>query len=126
VVAREQQAKSWELRAVMSMARLWRDQNRRDKINSYTPKRRPNSDLRTREHLTKAEVERLMEAAKGNRYGHWDATMVLDLRSEQVDLRTATLHIRRVKKGTLSTHPSLGTSCAPSDGSSANKSRGPQ
>jgi len=29
-VAREQQAKSWELRAVMSMARLWRDQGRRD------------------------------------------------------------------------------------------------
>jgi class 3 adenylate cyclase/predicted ATPase len=29
-VAREQQAKSWELRAAMSMARLWRDQGRRD------------------------------------------------------------------------------------------------
>jgi predicted ATPase len=28
-VAREQQAKSWELRAAMSMARLWRDQGRR-------------------------------------------------------------------------------------------------
>ena len=30
-VAREQQAKSWELRAAMSMARLWRDQGRRQK-----------------------------------------------------------------------------------------------
>ena len=29
-VARAQQAKSWELRAAMSMARLWRDQGRRD------------------------------------------------------------------------------------------------
>ena len=29
-VAREQQAKSWELRAAMSMARLWRDQGNRD------------------------------------------------------------------------------------------------
>jgi predicted ATPase len=29
-VAREQQAKSWELRAAMSMARLWRDQGKRD------------------------------------------------------------------------------------------------
>ena len=29
-VAREQQAKSWELRAAMSMARLWRDQGRWD------------------------------------------------------------------------------------------------
>jgi predicted ATPase len=27
-VARQQQAKSWELRAAMSMARLWRDQGR--------------------------------------------------------------------------------------------------
>jgi predicted ATPase len=29
-VAREQQTTSWELRAAMSMARLWRDQGKRD------------------------------------------------------------------------------------------------
>ena len=29
-VARQQQAKSWELRAAMSMAPLWRDQGKRD------------------------------------------------------------------------------------------------
>ena len=29
-VARQQEAKSWELRAAMSMARLWRDQGERD------------------------------------------------------------------------------------------------
>ena len=29
-VARSQQAKSWELRAAMSMARFWRDQGKRD------------------------------------------------------------------------------------------------
>jgi predicted ATPase len=29
-VARSQKAKSWELRAAMSLARLWRDQGRRD------------------------------------------------------------------------------------------------
>jgi predicted ATPase len=29
-VAREQQAKSWELRRAMSMARLWRDQGKRE------------------------------------------------------------------------------------------------
>ena len=29
-VARQQQAKSWELRATMSMARLWRDQGKRE------------------------------------------------------------------------------------------------
>ena len=29
-IARQQQAKSWELRAAISMARLWRDQGKRD------------------------------------------------------------------------------------------------
>jgi predicted ATPase len=29
-IARKQQAKSWELRAAMSMARLWRDQGKRN------------------------------------------------------------------------------------------------
>jgi predicted ATPase len=29
-VARQQQAKSWELRTAMTMARLWRDQGKRD------------------------------------------------------------------------------------------------
>src|SRR5579863_3833093 len=88
---------------------------------TVTPRRLPNGKLRTREYLTEAEVERLMEAAKGNRYGHRDATMVLvayrhglraselvDLRWEQVDFKTATLHVRRVKQGTPSTHPVLG------------------
>ena len=85
------------------------------------PKRLPNSDLRTREYLTEAEVDRLMKAATRNRWGHRDSTMVLvayrhglraselvDLRWEQVDFRTATLHVRRVKQGTPSTHPILG------------------
>ena len=30
-IARQQQAKSWELRAATSLARLWRDQGKRDK-----------------------------------------------------------------------------------------------
>ena len=85
------------------------------------PKRPPNADLRTREYLTEAEVERLINAAKGNRWGHRDATMILvayrhglraselvDLRWEQVDFRTATLHVRRVKQGSASSHPILG------------------
>jgi len=33
-VARQQQAKSWELYAAMSMARLWRDQGRRDQARN--------------------------------------------------------------------------------------------
>ena len=85
------------------------------------PKRPPNVDLRTREYLTEAEVERLMKAANGNRWGHRDATMILvayrhglraaelvDLRWDQIEFRTANLHVRRVKKGTPSTHPILG------------------
>ena len=36
---------------------------------TVTPMRRPNADLRTREYLTEAEVERLIKAAKGNRSG---------------------------------------------------------
>src|SRR6478736_3707436 len=31
----------------------------------HTPVRRPNHELRTREHLTEREVEKLIEAAKG-------------------------------------------------------------
>jgi integrase len=67
------------------------------------------------------ELEKLMAAAKLGRHGHRDATMVLvtyrhglrvselvDLRWEQVDFRTASLHVRRVKQGTPSTHPILG------------------
>src|SRR5262245_41473032 len=85
------------------------------------PKRLPNSKLRTREYLTEAEVERLMNVSRKNRHGHRDATMVLlayrhglrvselvDLRWEQVDFNTANLHVRRVKQGTPSTHPVLG------------------
>jgi site-specific recombinase XerD len=88
---------------------------------TVAPKRLPNKELRAREHLTEAEVERLMKAAQRNRYGHRDATMVLvayrhglraseltDLRWDQVHKRTATLHVRRVKQGTPSTHPILG------------------
>jgi predicted ATPase len=33
-VARQQQAKSWKLRAAMSMARLWRDQGKRDEARN--------------------------------------------------------------------------------------------
>ncbi len=41
------------------------------------PRRRKNGELRTREYLTEAEVERLIKAAKTNRYGQRDATMIL-------------------------------------------------
>ena len=36
------------------------------------------------------------------------ASELVDLRWDQIDFKTATLHVRRVKKGTPSTHPILG------------------
>jgi integrase len=83
-----------------------------------TPLRKPNAALRSREHLTEHEVERLISAAKGNRHGSRDATMIMvayrhglraaelvNLEWSQVDFRTATLHVPRVKRGTPATHP---------------------
>jgi integrase len=88
---------------------------------TVTPRRPKNGAVRTREHLTIDEVERLIEAANSNRYGHRGALMVLlafrhglraaevcDLRWEQVDFKTASLHVRRLKNGTPSTHPLTG------------------
>jgi integrase len=44
---------------------------------TVTPRRAPNAALRTREHLTAGEVEKLIEAVRQNRHGHRDALMVL-------------------------------------------------
>src|SRR5437868_595651 len=86
------------------------------------PRRPKNADLRTREYLTEHEIETLMVAARQNRSGHRDATMILiafrhglraaevvDLRWEQVDFNRAVLHVRRVKHGTPSVHPLSGS-----------------
>jgi len=81
-----------------------------------------NSSVRTREYLTRAEIERLMAAArKSSRYGHRDATMILigyrhgfraselcDLQWSQVELATGRLHVRRAKNGSPSVHPMQG------------------
>jgi integrase len=83
------------------------------------PVRRPNADTRTREYLTESEIERLIKAAKKNRWGHRDATMILvayrhglraaetvDLRWDQIEFgRNTSIHVRRVKSGTPSVHP---------------------
>ena len=68
-----------------------------------------------------AEVEKLIEATKDNRYAHRDATMILvvyrhglrasevvNLQWEQIDWDSATLHVHRVKNGKPSTHPIRG------------------
>ena len=86
------------------------------------PRRRKYADLRSREYLTEAEVERLMDAAKGvGRHGHRDATLILisyrhalrvselvSLRWDQVDLGQGLMHIQRAKNGAPSSHPVRG------------------
>ena len=93
-----------------------------DTVNrTVAPTRQPNADYRTREYLTDAEIARLQEAAKTNRWGHRDYTMILvayrhgfraselvDLQWSQIDFEAATLAVRRLKKGTPATHPIRG------------------
>jgi integrase len=84
----------------------------RDAPKRQSPLRRPNAALRVREHLHEREVEKLIDAAKGNRHGRRDATMILiafrhglrasevcDLRWDQVHLTSANLDVRRRKNG---------------------------
>ena len=83
--------------------------------------RRPNAELRPREHLTEREVEKLIEAAKGNRWAQRDSAIILitfrhglraseacSLQWSDIEFETATLHLRRAKGGTTTTHPLLG------------------
>ena len=73
---------------------------------------------RPREYLTEREIDKLIEAAKGNRWGHRDATAMLlayrhglraselvALRWDDIDFRTSKLHVRRAKGRTASVHP---------------------
>jgi type 1 fimbriae regulatory protein FimE len=83
------------------------------------PTRKANAAYRGREHLTEAEVERTMRAArKRGRYGVRDAAAILlayrhglrvselcDLRWDQVDLRDRRLSLRRAKGGIAGVHP---------------------
>ena len=88
---------------------------------TVTPLRRPNSELRPREHLTEREVEKLIEAARRNRWAQRDSTMILiafrhglrvselcGLQWSDVEFETGTLHLRRAKGGATATHPLLG------------------
>jgi integrase len=93
-----------------------------DKVNrTVVPLRRPNAELRPREHLTEREVEQLIKAASGNRHGQRDSIMLLvafrhglraselcGLQWSDVEFEAATLHLRRAKGGSVTTHPLLG------------------
>jgi len=71
-----------------------------------------------RDYLTECEVEKLMDAARENRWGHRDATAILlayrhglraselvGLRWDDIDWQTSTLHVRRAKGGVGTRQP---------------------
>jgi len=81
--------------------------------------RKKNSEYRSREYLTEAEVEQLMAAAgRVGRHGHRDATLILlayrhglrvtelvKLRWDQIELESRLLHTSRLKQGNPSVQP---------------------
>ncbi len=91
-------------------------------VNRSVPVRPANADLRPREYLTPAEIEKLMKAARDGRYGQRDAALILiayrhglraveicDLEWSQVEWgRNATLHVHRAKNGKPAAHPLRG------------------
>ena len=81
------------------------------------PNRKANDALRTRSHLTEAEVTKFLKVAKQGRYGQRDHLMVLmafrhglrvselcDLQWTDVDFQAGTLYVRRLKGSKDSTH----------------------
>lgn len=87
-----------------------------------TPRRPTNGSVRPREHLTEAEVEKLIKAAsKCGRHPYRDSTLILvafthgfrpreiaNLKWSQVDLDAGLLHVSRLKNGIATTHPLRG------------------
>lgn len=96
------------------------DENRQ--VEPIMPRRQPNVDLRRREYMTPAEIEKLFKAAKQGRWSLRDACLIMvayrhglraveacDLEWSQVEFgRTASLHVRRAKNGRPSVHPIRG------------------
>lgn len=86
-----------------------------------TPHRKGNAEMRPREHLTAAEIERVLKACADTRHPPRNRALILigfrhglrvsellGLRWDDVDLKAATLHIRRAKGGSPGTHPLRG------------------
>jgi type 1 fimbriae regulatory protein FimE len=90
---------------------------------SIPPRRQSNLDRRTREYLTPAEVEKLLQASSQvGRHGARDRTLILlayrhalrvselvTMRWEQIDFKTGLVQVTRLKNGLPSTHPIRGT-----------------
>jgi len=89
---------------------------------SIPPRRQSNRARRTREYLTPAEVEKLLQASgKVGRHGARDRTLILlayrhglrvselvTMRWEQIDFKAGSVHVNRLKNGLASTHPIRG------------------
>ena len=87
-----------------------------------------------REYLTEREIEKLIDAAGENRWGHRDATAILiayrhglrsselvALRWDDIDFRTGKLHVRRAKGGQPAFTLSAGESYGPCAGYSVRR-----
>jgi type 1 fimbriae regulatory protein FimB/type 1 fimbriae regulatory protein FimE len=81
------------------------------------PARKANDAYRVREHLTEAEMDKLLAALRQNRHGHRDWLIALliyrhglrvseacDLRWDDIDLAKRTIIVRRLKGSTDSSH----------------------
>ncbi len=79
--------------------------------------RAKNADYRQREYLTEGEIDSLLATAGNSRNPVRDRLLILmafrhalrvselvDIRWQQIDLDTATIHIRRAKNGTPGIH----------------------
>lgn len=94
-----------------------------EKSKRESPNQRKYAEVRAREYLLPAEVERMRQAIRkaGGRHAHRDSTLILliyrhglrvseatILRWEQIDFSGGTIHVKRVKQGTPSTQPIYG------------------
>jgi type 1 fimbriae regulatory protein FimB/type 1 fimbriae regulatory protein FimE len=106
------------LRLVTPPSEKWTVPSEGSKPAAVRPK---NGALRTREYLTPDEVKALMAAARENRHGHRDATMILiayrhglratevaSLQWDQIDFKAASIYVRRAKNGISGNHPLRG------------------
>ncbi len=89
-----------------------------DNILRKIPSRPKNRDVRSREYLTREEVDALMSAAgKVGRHQLRDRTLILmtyrhglrvseavDLKWDQIDLKAGRIHVNRLKNGNAATH----------------------
>src|SRR5262245_11249582 len=96
--------------------------NENRQVEQQAPGRVTNAEMRSREYLTPAEIEKLIKAAKEGRWGLRDACLIMvayrhglrakeatELEWGQVEFgRSAALHVRRAKKGKPAVHPIRG------------------